>query len=211
MQYAGVLKIRSDKKIKEFLESEHVGRIASIDDDGYPQIIPMNYACIGKYVYMHSHTRGEKLDNIRRNSQVGFEVDRELAFVPSYFEHPTDASVADTLYISVVIKGKADLVSDPEEKTRALNGLMFKYQPEGRYEPIRPEMDVIDAVSIIRVTPDVITGKYKIGQHMNKEKRQRIAELLLQRGLPNAEQTLRVMGFEIINNRPVMRSESLLW
>jgi len=62
---------------------------------------------------------------------VGFEVDRELEFLPSYFEDPEDASLADTLYISVVIKGKGEIVDDKEEKTLALNGLMKKYQPEG--------------------------------------------------------------------------------
>lgn len=211
MQYAGILRIKSAEKIKEFLESEHVGRIASIDADGYPQIVPMNYTYIDRRIYMHSHTRGEKLDNIRRNGLVGFEVDREIAFLPSYFEHPTDASVADTLYISVMIKGKADLISDPDEKTRALNGLMSKYQPEGRYEPVRPDMDVIDAVSIIRVTPDILTGKYKIGQHMDKEKRQKIAQMLLQRGLPHTKETLKVMGFEIVNGSPIIRSESVEW
>ena len=56
---------------------------------------------------MHSHPFGEKLDNIKRNSQVGFEVDQHICFLPSYYFHPTDASQADTLYISIVIKGNA--------------------------------------------------------------------------------------------------------
>ena len=46
---------------------------------------------------MHSHRRGEKLENIKRNDKVGFEVDRSLEFLPSYFFDPTDASLADTL------------------------------------------------------------------------------------------------------------------
>ena len=75
---------------------------------------------------MHSHTKGEKLDNIKRNLKVGFEVDRNLEFLPSYFFDPNDASVADTLYISVVIKGKARIIMDVEEKVLALNALMKK-------------------------------------------------------------------------------------
>jgi len=162
MQLLGRLEIKSKEKIKEFLNQEHTGHISSIDKNGYPQIIPMNFVYLDDAIYMHSHTKGEKLENIRQNQKVGFEVDRELEFLPSYFEDPKDASLADTLYISVVIKGIGQIIDDRSEKTRALNGLIKKYQPEGGYEPIRPDMQVLDEVAIIKVTPETIRGKYKI-------------------------------------------------
>jgi len=43
LQLVGKLQIRSFKKIKEFLNEEHVGRISSIDKNGFPQTIPMNF------------------------------------------------------------------------------------------------------------------------------------------------------------------------
>jgi len=116
MQLLGRLEIKSKEKIREFLDKEHVGRVCTIDEDGYPQIIPMNFVFINDVIYMHTHTKGEKLENIKRNQKVGFEVDRELEFLPSYFEDPTDASLADTLYISVVIKGIGNIIEDREEK-----------------------------------------------------------------------------------------------
>ena len=197
LQLVGILQIKSPQKIKEFLNQEHVGRISSIDENGYPQIIPMNFVFLNDYVYMHSHIKGEKIDNINRNNKVGFEVDRELEFLPSYFEDPKDASLADTLYISVVIKGMASLVTDKEEKTLALNGLMKKYQPEGGYDPIQSSMRVLDAVAVIKVIPNVIYGKYKIGQNMRAENRMDLAEKILKRNSPTAKETLKIMGFEI--------------
>jgi nitroimidazol reductase NimA-like FMN-containing flavoprotein (pyridoxamine 5'-phosphate oxidase superfamily) len=149
---------------------------------------------------MHSHTRGEKLDNIRANPKVGFEVDRELEFLPSYFSSPTDASQADTLYISVVIKGDAIIINDRGEKTLALNALMEKYQPEGKYEILTPEMHVIDEVAIIKVIPKTMRGKYKIGQHMDKATRTEIAKMILEKNSPTARQTIQTMGFDIIEN-----------
>jgi len=119
LQFAGILKIRSFEKIKEFLQVEHIGRISSIDKNGFPQIIPMNFVFLNNTIYLHSHVRGEKLENISRNNKVGFEVDKELEFLPSYFEDPNDASLADTLYISVVIKGIGSFVTDRKEKTLA--------------------------------------------------------------------------------------------
>ena len=202
MQLLGKLEIKSKEKIIEFLSSQQTGRISSIDENGYPQIIPMNFVYISDVIYMHSHVRGEKLDNIRRNQKVGFEVDKNLEFLPSYFSDPTDASLADTLYISVVIKGNASIVSDKEEKTTALNSLMKKYQPEGGYEPIKPEMDVLDEVVVIKIVPKSLRGKYKIGQNMNMKSRIDLAKQILKRDTPTAKETLDIMGFKIIDDEP---------
>ena len=209
MRLLGRLEIKSKEKIKEFLDAEHVGRIASIDETGYPQIIPMNFVFLNDAIYLHSHIRGEKLDNIKRNDKVGFEVDRELEFLPSYFEDPKDASLADTLYISVVIKGSASIIEEKNEKALALNGLMKKYQPEGGYEPLTPEMDVIDEVAIIKVIPDSIRGKYKIGQNLRKGERADLAKKIFERNTPSAIDTLKIMGFELTKDGLRMVNEPL--
>lgn len=200
MQLVGKLQIRSFEKIKEFLDEEHVGRISSIDENGFPQIIPMNFVFLNDAIYLHSHIKGEKLDNISRNNKVGFESDRELEFLPSYFDDPNDASLADTLYISVVIKGIGSFVTDRKEKTLALNGLMTKYQPEGQYDPIQPDMQVLDAVTVIKITPETIHGKYKIGQNMNSTDRMDLAQKILKRNSPSSKQTLKIMGFEVTDD-----------
>jgi hypothetical protein len=207
MQLLGRLEIKSKEKIKEFLDKEHVGRIATIDQNGYPQVIPMNFVFLNDAIYMHSHTKGEKLENVTRNDKVGFEVDRELEFLPSYFEDPKDASLADTLYISVVIKGKGKIVNDRQEKMNALNGLMKKYQPEGRYEPISSDMHVLDEVAIIKVMPDSMHGKYKIGQNLQTGARRDLAEKILERNSSSAKETLKIMGFTITEKGLEMTDE----
>jgi len=209
MQLLGRLEIKSKEKIKEFLDKEHVGRIASIDENGYPQIIPMNFVFLGDAIYMHSHTKGEKLENVTRNEKVGFEVDKEIEFLPSYFEDPKDASLADTLYISVVIKGKGEIVKDRNEKTNALNGLIKKYQPEGKYESISPEMEVLDEVAIIKITPDSMRGKYKIGQNLQAGARMELAKKILERNSSTAKETLKIMGFEVTDAGLEMRDEPI--
>lgn len=207
MQLTGILQIRSHEKIKEFLNEEHVGRVSSIDENGFPQIIPMNFVFLDDAVYMHSHVKGEKLENISRNNKVGFEADRELEFLPSYFEDPHNASLADTLYISIVIKGVGSFVSDREEKTLALNGLMEKYQPEGQYDPLDSSMRVLDAVSVIKIIPKTLHGKYKIGQHMRSEDRINLAQKILKKNSSSALQTLKIMGFEVTDSGLVMADE----
>ncbi|MDC0187214.1 pyridoxamine 5'-phosphate oxidase family protein [Candidatus Nitrosopelagicus sp.] len=207
MQLVGKLIIKSKDKIIKFLDEESTGRISSIDKDGFPQIIPMNFIFLDNSVYMHSHIRGEKIENIKCNSKVGFEVDRNLEFLPSYFSDPDDASLADTLYISVVIKGEATLVEDKKEKVLALNGLMKKYQPEGRYIPMREDMDVLDATAVIKVTPKEMNGKYKIGQNMNKEEKIELATKILDKNSKTAKDTVKIMGFAMENGRLVMKED----
>ncbi len=207
MQLLGRLEIKSKDKIIEFLNSQETGRICSIDKEGYPQIIPMNFVYRNDSIYMHSHIKGEKLENITRNSRVGFEVDQSLEFLPSYFTHPTDASQADTLYISVVIKGTGTLVTDRTEKTFALNALMEKYQPEGGYEPITPQMEVVDEVAIIKVVPTTMRGKYKIGQHLDKKTRITLAKKILERNSPTAQNTVRIMGVNQTGNELAIKEE----
>ena len=194
MQLLGRLEIKSREKISQFLNQQETGRVCSIDKDGYPQIIPMNFVYTNDAIYMHSHTKGEKLENIKKNSKVGFEVDQSLEFLPSYFTDPKDASQADTLYISVVIKGVGSIVNDRNEKAMALNSLMKKYQPEGGYESIRPDMAVVDEVAIIKIVPNTMRGKYKVGQHLDKVTRLEIARKLIEKNSPTVKNTLRMMG-----------------
>lgn len=197
-----------------FLNEEKVGRVASIDVQGYPQIIPMNFVYVKNdsidtqtgnnnigAIYMHSHPFGEKIENIKRNSKVGFEVDSYVCFLPSYYFHPTDASQADTLYISVVIKGNASFVQDSVEKARALNALMKKYQKEGGYESLASNMGSVREVTVLKIVPDQIRGKYKIGQHWIPRYRLKMARNIVQReGEDNAKRILKIMGIEIMDN-----------
>jgi nitroimidazol reductase NimA-like FMN-containing flavoprotein (pyridoxamine 5'-phosphate oxidase superfamily) len=214
MQLIPKLEIKSLSNMINFLDEERVGRVASIDEQGYPQIIPMNFVYVKKdfidtqsdnknigAVYMHSHPIGEKIENIKRNSKVGFEVDSYVCFLPSYYFHPTDASQADTLYISVVIKGNAAIVQDPDEKANALNALMKKYQKEGGYESLSSNMGSVREVTVLKVVPDQIRGKYKIGQHWIPKNRLKMARNIIQREAEDdANKILKIMGIEIMNN-----------
>jgi len=197
-----------------FLNEEKVGRVASIDVQGYPQIIPMNFVYVKNdsvdtqtgnnnigAIYMHSHPFGEKIENIKRNSKVGFEVDSYVSFLPSYYFHPTDASQADTLYVSVVIKGNASSVEDSVEKAMALNALMKKYQKEGGYESLTSNMGSVKGVTVLKIVPDQIRGKYKIGQHWISRYRLKMARNIVQReGENDARRILKIMGIEIMDN-----------
>ena len=222
MQLTKKFEIKSKQNLVDFLNSQNVGRVATIDINGFPQIIPMNFvyipdisniitsynnnenkdysnnSVINGLIYMHSHPFGEKIENIKRNSKVGFEVDQHVCFLPSYYFHPTDASQADTLYISIVIKGRAILVTDNKEKAIALNALMEKYQKEGKYEKLTSTMRSVNEVCVIRLEVLDIHGKYKIGQHWPQSYRLKMAKsIILREGVVNAKPILEIMGLKL--------------
>src|ERR671921_949252 len=212
MQLIKKYEIQSKHKMIEFLNEQPVGRVASLDGSGYPQVIPMNFVYHDGAVYMHSHPFGEKLDNIRRNPKVGFEVDKHICFLPSYYFHPNDASQADTLYISVVIKGTAYIVEDNEEKAKALNGLMEKYQKEGKYEILDSFMPSVHEVAVIKIVPKEMRGKYKIGQHWAPAYRLKMAKHIFKREEKKfAEAILNTMGISISpDGQLIIREEPLM-
>ena len=213
MQIIPKLEIKSFSNIISFLNEEKVGRVASIDENGYPQIIPMNFVYVKNKnnqsdtqsdtknfgsIYMHSYPIGEKIQNIKRNSRVGFEVDSYVCFLPSYYFHPTDASQADTLYISVVIKGTASVIQDNDEKAIALNALMAKYQTEGGYESLSSNMGSVKEVAVLKVVPTDLRGKYKIGQHWIPKYRLQMARNIVEREKEaDAKRILKIMGIEM--------------
>ena len=204
MNFGEKSKIKSKEKMVEFLQTEHTGRIATIDKNGFPFIAPMNFVYYNDMIYIHGFPRGEKYDNIQLNSKCGFEVDKELAFLPSYFfEPPTDASLTDTLYVSIVIKGYAELVTDNVEKAEVLNKLIAKYQTEGGYEDLKSDMSTVRGVNLMKIKPEIMTGKYKLGRYWDTKDKLRIATRILERAVKNPKRTLDLLnipGFDKLDD-----------
>ena len=212
MQFIPNSKIKSKEKIIDFLNQERIGRIATIDKDGYPFVAPMNFIWYNDAIYIHGFPRGEKYENIERNSKCGFEVDKELAFLPSYFFEPQDdASQTDTLYISVVIKGIAQGITDNQEKANVLNALMKKNQVEGKYKELSFEMPTVKGVRLTKIIPNSMTGKYKLGRYWNDKDKIRIATRIMERAVNMPEKTIELLNIAGFNNIDEKTKRELAW
>jgi hypothetical protein len=172
----------------------------------------MNFVYYKDAIYVHGFPKGEKYENIKLNSKCGFEVDKDLAFLPSYFfEPPADASLTDTLYISVVIKGLAEPVTDNQEKAVILNTLIEKYQVEGGYEKLRPDMATVRGVGLIKITPDIMTGKYKLGKYWEPKDKIRIATRIMERAVKNPKRTLELLNIAGLDKLDDKTAKELAW
>ena len=70
-------------------------------------------------------------------------------------------------------------------------------------------MDVLKEVEVIKIIPESLRGKYKIGQNMDMKSRIDLAKQILERNSPTAKETLDIMGFKIIDNEPKLIDENL--
>lgn len=63
----------SREEIEAFVKENKVGRLATINAQGYPYVIPLNYVYDeGRFIF-HCAPEGEKLDSIVANPRVCFE------------------------------------------------------------------------------------------------------------------------------------------
>ena len=148
--------LKSEETIKAILERSHVGRMATVNPEGFPVIKPVNYLYRDKKIYVHSSQKGEKVDDIRRGSLVCFEVDDPVAYVAA----AGSPCGADYYYRSIIIKGRAALLEERHQKLEVLEKLMEKYQPEGGYGTV-PE-EILEKTAVIEIFADEITGKEKL-------------------------------------------------
>ena len=145
--------------IFDLLDTCHVGHLGTISSDGWPAIKPLNFARLDWLIYFHCALGGEKLDDIRRDSRVCFEVDLPIAYVKGLPENPCRA---EYLYRSVIIRGRATIVEDRSEKILALNCLMRKYQPETTFNGYNS--DNLDITGIVRIDIEDLSGKEELGR-----------------------------------------------
>ena len=124
--------------------------------DNEPYVVPMNYGYIkedGKLViYLHSAVRGKKLDMIRTNPKVFFEIDCDL--LPFESELPCQYGMS---YSSVMGRGTARIVENVEEKKQAMSILM-KTQTG---KDFTFEDRLVSIVAVIRIDVDAYTAKHR--------------------------------------------------
>lgn len=141
-----IIKILDESKIV------HVGMI----DGDEPYVVPMNYGYTfedGKLtLWLHCAKRGRKLDVLRANNKVFFEMECGL--------QPFDGDIAcryGISYSSIMGRGTAEIVEDIEVKKAALAYLM-KTQTSLDFE-FEDKMAAI--VSIIRIDTIEFTAKHR--------------------------------------------------
>ena len=144
--------IASYTEVEELLSNTLVGRLGTCFND-IPYITPVNYIYDNNKIYFHSAYEGRKIENIRHNQQVCFEIDKVLSIIPG-MRMPCGST---TEYKSVIVFGDIRVVVDIDEKTDALNKLIEKYVPEAPRLP--HSSDAADRTNVLVIDIKEITAK----------------------------------------------------
>jgi len=141
--------ITDRKLIESIIHRATVCRIG-LCDQGTPYVVPVSFGYKDNCLYFHSADEGRKIDVLKRNNRVCFEVDIDVEWVPS--ETPCKWSVK---YLSVIGFGQASFVHDLQEKRKALNIIIEHYSGRSYEYPEK----TLAKVTIIKAEIDTMTGK----------------------------------------------------
>jgi nitroimidazol reductase NimA-like FMN-containing flavoprotein (pyridoxamine 5'-phosphate oxidase superfamily) len=171
-------------KANLFLDTQPDGIMATLLTDGTPSARAVNFVRIENDIFFHGARSGEKIEGLGKSAS--FTSYKSLSLIPSYWSDEKSACPATVFFQSAVVKGIFSLENNLERKAQALQKLMEKLQPEGKYLPFTGNIDFyekeINYVSIFRITQRETSYKVKLGQNWNQDRRNKIRDLLIQRG-----------------------------
>jgi nitroimidazol reductase NimA-like FMN-containing flavoprotein (pyridoxamine 5'-phosphate oxidase superfamily) len=155
----------SQSEMDQFLTVAPVGRLGMTTPEG-PYIIPVGYCYAEGKIFIHMcGFEGRKMRVLKEHPIVCFEVDESLS----------DVSLAK----SVIITGRAELISEPKQMIPYFQMHINKYRvsiPFGEYASRnnrkekaletygRPELEIL---RICRITPHEMTGRSIVRTNSN--------------------------------------------
>ena len=128
---------------RKFVESNRVGRLATVDEEGSPHVVPVCFVCIDNDIYITIDEKQrandpmplKRIRNIKANPQIALTLDK-------YDEDWTRLAW-------VLVRGRADIVENCGERSSAQESLRRRYPQLNKM--ILKRMPVI-AIRIVRVT-----------------------------------------------------------
>jgi nitroimidazol reductase NimA-like FMN-containing flavoprotein (pyridoxamine 5'-phosphate oxidase superfamily) len=166
----------------------HIGFVA----DGQPYVLPTGYVRSGDQIYIHGSAASRRLRSLASGLEACVTVTLldGLVMARSAFHHSVN-------YRSVVILGKARLVTDPAEKVEALWSFT-NHVAQGRWEEVRPPNEQeLKATSVLALALDEVSAKVRQGPPVDDEEDYAlpvwagVVPVQMRLGQPVADQRLR--------------------
>ncbi len=148
-------RVMPEAQIEKLLANGFCGRLATVGADGAPYCVPLLYVWLEGEVLLHNTAaRGHLRANIEHEARVCFEID-EPSEIFDYGRFERDSSVS---YRSVIVHGRARIVTETAAKQRFCEALMAKYR-KAKAERPQGFFPRLDQITLYAVTVDRVTGK----------------------------------------------------
>jgi len=142
--------ITDHTEITDILMSNTICRIA-LSDDTAPYIVPMNYGYRDNSLYLHSSRQGKKIDIIRKNNRVCFEITDSVEIAES-----DRACKFGTRYRSVIGFGEIFHIEGQKDKSAALQIIMEQHTGTREWNF---DAGMVEKIAVLEIRISSITGK----------------------------------------------------
>lgn len=152
----------SDQEARDFLGSQKIASVATVDGNGWPYVIPLTYIYRGDdQLWLHTGAhQGHFLANLTSNPRVCITVS-EIGGMETNGKYLCNGS---QLYTSVVVFGETAIIRDDNSvKNWFFDRLREKYVPESISAQLSPEYPDVDKIIVYRVAIERMTGKRSSG------------------------------------------------
>jgi uncharacterized protein len=136
-------------EIDAILRESKVMRLA-LADDNRPFVVPVFFAYNGRAIYFHSAREGTKIEILKRNKNVCFEISVEGGVLESDIACDFEAK-----HRTVIGFGEAAFVEDAAEKKNALDKIVAKFSDK-KFD--YPEKNLAMTL-VVRIDIESLTGK----------------------------------------------------
>lgn len=137
------------KEIDEILFAGKVMHLA-LANDNLPFLVPVFYAYDGKSLYFHSAKAGTKIEMMKRNNNVCFEISIDNGIVESDLACDFEAK-----HRTVIGFGKVVFVENENEKIDVLNRIVAQFTSRSFEFP----KGNLQATAVIRIDIESVKGK----------------------------------------------------
>jgi nitroimidazol reductase NimA-like FMN-containing flavoprotein (pyridoxamine 5'-phosphate oxidase superfamily) len=141
--------ITNRSEIDAILHSANLMRIALADGDT-PFLVPVFYAFDGVAIYFHSAQTGTKIEIMKRNDKVCFEVSLDHGIIENDI-----ACDFEVKHRTVIGFGRIAFVVDEAEKIKALDRIVERFS-EKKFEYPKANLS---CTTVIRIDIESIKGK----------------------------------------------------
>ena len=144
-----ITKITDIGRIEEVIKKASICRLGLVDGDE-PYVIPVCFGYERGALYFHGNLKGRKVEVIKKNNKVCFEIDMDIELEKS--EDPCDWVMKGK---SVIGTGKSTILEDDQEKIHALKMIMQHYS-KGDF---KFSESALASVLVARIDISSIAGK----------------------------------------------------
>lgn len=128
------------------------GIMATVDGDGAPYAVPLNFVRDGDALYFHCAMEGHKIDNLKERPRVCITFVGDVSFPEKHFT---------TIYESAVLFGKAEEISGKTEKIDALKRICERFIPRNMDAFDDAVNKQIDVTSVWKIKIESVSGKQR--------------------------------------------------